>query len=148
MNSRVVHWLDTENWNHVSTMPMCTPAAVQRQSSAIIQSGAMRGEMGFDGNVSYSFADVATSLLDAVGDSHALQTSADERMRFVCFYQRLTLSQELAHAIPLTMSSPLARCQARLLRKMFGDHRQSPGAMVSRAATADIAKQPTAMPHS
>jgi len=80
-----VHWLDTENYSHEKTMPLCYLTAPQWQSSTVIPNGHLQGEMGFDG---------------------------------------------------------VARYQARLLRKMFGDYQQSLCVRVSRAAATVIAQHP------
>ena len=147
MGSRTVHWLDTENWNHISTMPMCDATATQWWSSVIIQDPAMRGQMGFDDTVVLSCSDITATLLASMEDSRSQEPSADEKGRFVCFYQRLTLDRDRAHAMPLTMSSPIARCQARLLRKMFGGYLGSPSVAVCTAAAAAVARQDTQAYH-
>jgi len=143
MGTRTVHWLDTENWNHISTMPMCDATATQWWSSVVIQTPGMREQMGFDDTLLFSFSDIAATLLASMQDSCSQHTSADEKGRFVCFYQRLTPDRDRAHAVPLTMSSPVARYQAGLLRKMFGGHHGSPSVAVCTAAASAVMRQDT-----
>jgi len=126
---------------------MCDATATQWWSSVIIQDPAMRGQMGFDDTVVLSFSDITATLLASMEDTRSQEPSADEKGRFVCFYQRLTLDRDRAHAMPLTMSSPIARYQARLLRKMFGGYLGSPSVAVCTAAAAAVARQDTQAYH-
>ena len=52
--------------------------------------------------------------------AHFDNTAAVQAIRYVSFYNQLTRNQDPGKTVPFTMSSPLARRHAHLLKKMFG----------------------------
>jgi hypothetical protein len=69
-----------------------------------------------------SFDEIHTALLNIRAHAPVARTAGIDASRYVCFYQRLSRSQDKAHAVPICMLSPVARRQTRSLRLLFGAH--------------------------
>ena len=138
IESRLSHWLDTENWKHMANMPICDPTSAVWHSTSLLD-----GKMHFE----------PTKLVDFVfmrirAQGVWPQTLPDRRARFVCFYQRLTPNRELRNATPITLSSPLARNRSALLRTLFGqDPTESPTMHMAKKATRAVSRHPDQVFH-
>jgi len=111
----IVHWFDVENWNHLKTMPTCDSADLRWFGTGRPSSGPQIFH-----DVACSFAQVAQKLRNFRVHANTARSAAIEATRYVCFYQRLTRNQHSEDAVPIRMSSPVARHQAHILRTLFG----------------------------
>ena len=132
VDGAIMHWLNVENWNHLKTMPTDDLFALQWFSTNQPAAGAAPDLI----DRPRSFHDVRTTLLDIRAHAPVSRTAGIEASRYVCFYQRLSRSQDKAHAVPICMLSHIARRQTRSLRLLFGANaRIMPAALRAVVAT-------------
>jgi len=131
----IMHWLDVENWNGIKTMPICDSHVLQWISTRRQQDNTPPRFR----NIHRSFDQVRADLLNTRVHAHVERTAAIEAAGYVCFYQRLTRSQDKAHAVPISLSSPIARRLTHSLRQLFGAHSQIiPMALAAAAASINV----------
>ena len=124
-------------------MPICDSHALQWVSTTRQEDGTPP----IFRNVQRSFDQVRTDLLHIRVHAHVERTAAIEAARTVCFYQRLTRSHDQARAVPIILSSSLARRQTHSLRQSFGAHTQIiPMALAAAAAATTFHTVPLSNP--
>jgi len=120
VDGAIMHWLNVENWNHLKTMPTDDVFALQWFSANRPAGGAAPDLI----DRPRSFDDIRTALLNIRPHAPVSRTAGIDASRYVCFYQRLTRSQDKTHAVPICMLSHVARRQTRTLRQLFGANAQ------------------------